>query len=408
MGLTFSDLKQYRLNPNVAAFLRIIREGESNQTDDAYTLINGGGHFTDFSKHPYDGIPTTEGGKAAGAFQDLGTTWKELREQFNLLDFTPKSQELGNIGDIANHGVLQAIVDGDPKTAFDHLQKEWVSLTDLGWDRAKAIYQKYGGTFAPGAPQFETPPPEPVPAVETQSEAVSPALPSSQSQEVPVGALAPIFLQTILPSVIGLFSQRAQATIAEKTGASPDAAAAFMQNLMQQVSAVSKIAVTDQTSAIQAVAAVTHPDATEQIAQLEQHCLDYLDKVGPMIDKLADFELKFKAAQVAGMDAASLRGARDKYDLAPVLARNSEGLAWFIVAALIGGLGIAIGFKVDLAIITGILGLAGPIIQSIIKNRSEIYAYRFDGSTASTARDTMQSTINDATARALAVTKPTP
>ena len=51
-------------NTNVQAFLRVIRAGESSQDDSAYTVINGGSHFTDFSKHPWDGITTTLGAKA--------------------------------------------------------------------------------------------------------------------------------------------------------------------------------------------------------------------------------------------------------------------------------------------------------------------------------------------------------
>ena len=39
-------------NPNVQAFLRVIRAGETSQDDVAYRMMFGGGLFDDFSRHP--------------------------------------------------------------------------------------------------------------------------------------------------------------------------------------------------------------------------------------------------------------------------------------------------------------------------------------------------------------------
>ena len=43
--MTLTDLRRALGHPNVAAFLRVIRAGESSQTDDAYRMMFGGGLF---------------------------------------------------------------------------------------------------------------------------------------------------------------------------------------------------------------------------------------------------------------------------------------------------------------------------------------------------------------------------
>ncbi len=87
--MNLADLRAFLLVPNVAAFLRVIRQRESSQDDSAYTVINGGAHFTDFARHPWHGIPTTQGARACGAYQFLGTTWSDVAARYGIADFTP-------------------------------------------------------------------------------------------------------------------------------------------------------------------------------------------------------------------------------------------------------------------------------------------------------------------------------
>src|SRR6266480_437003 len=112
-------------NANVQAFLRVLRAGESNQNDDAYTLLNGGGHFADLSRHPYYGLPTPPA-KAAGAYQYLGTTWKRYAEKYgvdawadaqNVPRFGKEAQDFVAVADICEHNALYAVQRGDVATA---------------------------------------------------------------------------------------------------------------------------------------------------------------------------------------------------------------------------------------------------------------------------------------------------
>ena len=126
-------------NTNVQAFLRVIRAGESSQDESAYTVINGGSHFTDFSKHPWDGISTTLGAKACGAYQFLGTTWAHVREKYDLPDFSPNSQDLGAVALIEGRGALDDVVSGDIRTAIHKLSTEWVSLATMPLEDRKSV-----------------------------------------------------------------------------------------------------------------------------------------------------------------------------------------------------------------------------------------------------------------------------
>lgn len=66
------------------AFLDTISSGEAH----GYNILNGGGTFGDLSHHP--------GGRAAGRYQDLPSTWKRISGALGLHDFSPGSQDKGN------------------------------------------------------------------------------------------------------------------------------------------------------------------------------------------------------------------------------------------------------------------------------------------------------------------------
>jgi muramidase (phage lysozyme) len=190
-------------NANVKAFLRVIREGESGQDDSAYTIINGGGHFTAPPwRHPYHGIPTTQGGKAAGAPQFLGTTWARVDEALGFGgDFSPINQDLGAVYLIEGRGALPAVMEGDLVFACSKLAQEWVSLPELGLERVQRVFMQYGGKLT------------------AQNGAGAPISPSgipTHTPPQPERAMAPLlFLPSILemiPSLIGIFGkgERAQ------------------------------------------------------------------------------------------------------------------------------------------------------------------------------------------------------
>jgi muramidase (phage lysozyme) len=143
--MTLDELQTWLGDANVKAFLRVIRQGETNQEDSAYSEINGGGHFVVPPwAHPFDDIPTTQGGKAAGAYQFLGTTWARLNRQFSFADFSPINQDLAAVALIAQRQALSAVMAGGIAKAIELLKEEWISLPHLG-DRAKQIFAQYGG-----------------------------------------------------------------------------------------------------------------------------------------------------------------------------------------------------------------------------------------------------------------------
>jgi len=188
---------------NVQAFLRVIRRGETNQTPDAYRMINGGALIQDMRRHPYDGLPSPPG-RATGAYQFLGTTWAGIKVQLDLYDFSPASQDLGAVGLIQGRGALEDVIAGRFDTAVAKLRKEWTSLpgaseNNSAWtlEKARALYQSYGGLFAENSPVVDSvqqPPPF------TEHEQRSNPMPAPL-----LLALAPM-LAELIPQIAKLFS----------------------------------------------------------------------------------------------------------------------------------------------------------------------------------------------------------
>ena len=94
--MTREHLQRHLENGNVRAFLKAIRLGEGTTDDMGYYRIVGGGTFTDDSTHPrvkvhiekYDLYST-----AAGAYQIIWPTWKNLMMRYAFPDFSPECQD---------------------------------------------------------------------------------------------------------------------------------------------------------------------------------------------------------------------------------------------------------------------------------------------------------------------------
>lgn len=251
---TLADCTAWLGHPNCKAFLRVIREGETNQTDSAYTEINGGGHFIPPPwVHPWpDGTPTTQGGKAAGAYQFLPSTWKRIDDALGLGgDFSPASQDVGAVYLIAGRNAISEVLAGDINGAIAKLAQEWVSLPHLG-SRALTIFQQFGGALANA--QI----PQPVPVV---------------PQGVPmdpltlIGIIGPA-LQLLIPQVGTLFGGKKDAanaqligtvlnTVVQAAGTAQSGEAATLANAATAVEAMQ--ADPTLTAAVQK-AVLTHPD----------------------------------------------------------------------------------------------------------------------------------------------------
>lgn len=128
------ELRQALLNPNVTAFLTLIRVGEGTAGGDAeYGRFFGFSYFDDFTDHPRKKHRHKVGRRyitstAAGAYQIIQPTWNMVQANIRLPDFTPESQDLAAVWLIRHRGALQAVIDGDLETAIKRCAREWASL----------------------------------------------------------------------------------------------------------------------------------------------------------------------------------------------------------------------------------------------------------------------------------------
>jgi muramidase (phage lysozyme) len=75
------DVVDTTLTPEARAFLNLTAAGESP----GYNVLSGGGTFSDYSHHP--------GGRAAGRYQFIPSTWADVQKKLGLPDISPASQD---------------------------------------------------------------------------------------------------------------------------------------------------------------------------------------------------------------------------------------------------------------------------------------------------------------------------
>lgn len=157
-----ADLKASLSHPNVVAWLRVIRAGETSQDDNAYRTMFGGGLF-DGWQHPRKantaaGLTST----AAGAYQFLSRTWDECAKALDLPDFSPESQDLAALFLTKRRGALQLVIDGQIEQAIAKCNREWASLPGSPYGQptrtlaqALAVYKAYGGSLYTSSERVE-------------------------------------------------------------------------------------------------------------------------------------------------------------------------------------------------------------------------------------------------------------
>jgi muramidase (phage lysozyme) len=141
-------------NPNMQAFLALIRTGEGTTGPNGYNTLYGGRLFSGYADHPPGAV--TAGrytSTAAGAYQILQKTWDEIKAQYNLPDFSPQSQDIAAIALISRRGALDDVLSGNFTSAINKCNKEWASLPGspygqptLTFADAADILAKAGGT----------------------------------------------------------------------------------------------------------------------------------------------------------------------------------------------------------------------------------------------------------------------
>lgn len=151
-------------NANVRAFLAMVKQFESNGD---YSVLYGGGHFSDFSDHPNVRVPFYNPKKpglvgmpndystAAGAYQINHPTWLLVYPLIDGTDFSPASQDEAAVALLKDNGALSLIIAGDFQGAIDAASGTWASLPSstsgqrkVSMQVAQSAYQNNGGTFA--------------------------------------------------------------------------------------------------------------------------------------------------------------------------------------------------------------------------------------------------------------------
>ena len=143
-------------DPNVQAFLRVIRAGEGTAGENGYRTLYGGGLFDDFSKHP--NVTVTAGGytsTAAGAYQFLYRTWNGLVREYGFPNFNPIFQDEGAVALIIGRKALEAVKAGNLVEAIRLCNREWASLPGSPYgqptrtiEQATKTFLDAGGTLA--------------------------------------------------------------------------------------------------------------------------------------------------------------------------------------------------------------------------------------------------------------------
>jgi len=125
----FTSVTSAIADPNVQAFLTLVRTGEGTLGPNGYRTLFGGGTFDSFADHP--NIRVTRGAltsTAAGAYQILYGTWLEMQAAYGLPDFSPASQDIAAVGLIKRRGALSDVLAGRFDAAITKCNKEWASL----------------------------------------------------------------------------------------------------------------------------------------------------------------------------------------------------------------------------------------------------------------------------------------
>jgi muramidase (phage lysozyme) len=390
MSKLLPELQAALANPNVQAFLRVIREGETDQTDAAYRTVVGGSLFEGFDDHPRKFVRIASLGvtsSAAGAYQFLSRTWDECAAALQLPDFSPPMQDLAAVFLIRRRGALQDVIAGRLAEAIRKCNLEWASLPGSPYgqptkslDRARAVYAQWGGQLQPAAPAPQPPTP-------AEASATPPTTPAAPAPTTPKGrTMAPAFLWGLAQSLITAFTPLAREKIEREVARHTD-----KPEVAEQVATAvleTAKAMTGKPDPIEAVAAAKADP--EVVQQLELDALAVLDRLAPVLDKMHAWDKDAWAAEEASRTAAALRAQDDPDDQDPYLTRSIVRL---VVGILIGG-----------AVLTGFLAWQGTDVQVILGALLALvgavggkfqtrYDHRYGSSRGSGAKDVVLGTL---------------
>lgn len=140
---------------NLAAFLKLIRDGESSNN---YYALVGGGNFSDVSDHPFitgefKGIRRSDDGRlttAAGAYQITKSTWSSLGGKKRYGDFGPKAQDNAAVDLLKRRNAYADVIAGRAGMAASSLRQEWEVFMGKRYSTAIVldIFRQNGGNLA--------------------------------------------------------------------------------------------------------------------------------------------------------------------------------------------------------------------------------------------------------------------
>lgn len=133
---------------NVQAFLDMISYAEGTDRygdENGYDVIVGGQLFHDYSDHPNTlvdlpryGIKST----AAGRYQILHRYWVHYKNQLDLPDFSPPSQDMYAIQQFKERRAYEDIKKGRVETAITKVSNIWASLPGAGYGQREVKMQE--------------------------------------------------------------------------------------------------------------------------------------------------------------------------------------------------------------------------------------------------------------------------
>lgn len=154
MSWTRGQFREALKQPEMRAFLTIIRTGEGTLGDIGYRTHFGGSTFDSFDDHPRKVIEAKLGSNvirssAAGAGQFLSKTWDWIQGIYKWSDFSPQSQDEAMVALIAHRGALPDVLAGRLEVALRKVAKEWASLPGspygqptISMAKAQSIYNE--------------------------------------------------------------------------------------------------------------------------------------------------------------------------------------------------------------------------------------------------------------------------
>jgi putative chitinase len=150
-------------------------------------------------------------------------------------------------------------------------------------------------------------------------------------------------------------------------------------------------ALTGKADPIEAVvAAKVEPEIAQQV---EADTLATLERMAPMLDKLAQWDRESREMDERSFDAAAKRAAGDPNDQDVFLTRSIVGIVIGLLLAMAGLLGVMVWLKASEGTIGTVLGLFSMAVGVAFGEFKTRYQHRYGTSRSSAAKDVMLSEL---------------